>query len=84
MFVPTHDANTSVMSMHASELGSFFNIPDLNFSRAQTNTDIGSITRPFDTANVGIWASFQKRVDCAGLGGPDIDVALQTDSNLVA
>ena len=83
VLVPSHYTNTSIVSVHASKLGTFFDIPDLNFSGTETNTDICSITGPLDTANIGIWASFKKRADSTRLGRPDIYIAFKTNCNLI-
>jgi len=63
VLVPSHNTNTSFVSVHAAELGTLLNIPDLNLSRTETDTDICSVTRPLDTANIGIWASLEERAD---------------------
>ena len=84
MFIPAHDTNTGIMSMHASELCAFLNVPDLYFSRTEANADICSVARPLDTTDVGIWAGLQERADSTRLGGPDVDVSLETNCDLVA
>jgi hypothetical protein len=84
VLVPAHDTNAGVMAVHASELGALLNVPDLHLSCAESHTHIGAIARPFDTADIGIRAGFQERTDSSGLSRPDIDIALKTDSNLVA
>ena len=83
MLVPSHNTNAGVVTMHASELGAFLDVPDLNFSRAEANADICSIAGPLDTADIGVWAGFQERADGARLCRPDIDIALETNSDLV-
>jgi hypothetical protein len=54
--------------MHTAKLGTFFNIPDLNFASTESNTDVCSISGPLDTADIGIRAGFQERTDSSGLG----------------
>src|ERR1700722_14712841 len=65
LLVPAHDANTCLMSSHASELGSLFNIPDLDFTGAKTNTDVSPISTPLDTADVSVGWGIEKTADCA-------------------
>lgn len=84
MLVPAHHAHACIMAEHAANLGALSNIPDLNLASAETDTNVGAITRPLDTADVGIGTSLKKTADTALIGGPDIDVTLKANSHLVA
>jgi hypothetical protein len=83
VLVPSHDTNTSVMAEHASDLLTLSDIPDLDLTGAETNADVGTVARPLDAADIGIRGGLKKAADTTLIGRPDIDVALQTDSNLV-
>jgi hypothetical protein len=59
VLVPSHDADACLVAVHASDLGAFFDIPDLNFSCAEANANVSSVAGPFDTADIGIWTCLQ-------------------------
>lgn len=84
VLVPAHDTNTGLMTVHASNLDTLLNIPDLDFARAQANANVRSVAGPLHAANVGVGGSLKKAADGAGLGRPDVDVAFQADGDLVA
>jgi len=54
VFVPAHYSNAGIMAVHATKLAPFFNIPDLDLPSAKTDTDVGTVSTPFDTADIGI------------------------------
>jgi hypothetical protein len=83
VLVPSHDTNASIMAEHASDLLALSNIPDLDLTGAETNADVGTVARPLDAADVGIRGGLKKAADATLIGRPDVDVALETDSNLV-
>jgi len=84
VLVPAHDTNAGVMAVHASKLGTFFNIPDLDFTGAESDANIGAITAPFNAADIGVRRGLQKTVDSPCVRRPNVDVTLETDGNLVA
>jgi len=43
VLVPAHHADSSLVAEHASKLGTFFDIPDLDFAGAETDTDVCAI-----------------------------------------
>lgn len=81
---PSHDSHASVMAKHAPQLRAFLNVPDLDFTRSQADTDVGAIPTPLDTADVCVWRRLEKAVDSSGVGRPHVDVALKTNGDLVA
>ena len=83
VLVPSHDTNAGIVSVHAAELGALLNVPDLDLTRAESNADVCSVAGPFDAADIGIWASLEERADSSGLSGPDVDIALEANGNLV-
>lgn len=83
VLVPAHNTNTGVVAEHATDLHALGNIPDLHLTGSKTNTDVGTIARPLNAANIGVWGGLQQAAYRAFIGRPDIDVALQTDGNLV-
>jgi hypothetical protein len=84
VLVPAHDTNTGLMAEHAADLLALGDIPDLDLTGSETNTDVGAIARPLDTADVGVGSGLKKAADTALIGRPDVDVALKTNGNLVA
>jgi hypothetical protein len=84
VLVPTHNTNAGVVTEHASDLLTLSDIPDLDLAGSETNTDIGTITRPLDAANVGVGGGLEETADATLIRRPNIDVALKTDGNLVA
>ena len=44
VLVPSHDTNASLVAEHAAELGLLFNVPDLDLTRTETNTNVSTIT----------------------------------------
>jgi hypothetical protein len=83
VLVPPHDTDTGIMSVHAAELGALLNVPDLDLTRAESNADVGSVAGPLNAADIGVWASLEERADGSGLGGPDVDIALEANGDLV-
>jgi hypothetical protein len=71
------------VAVHAAELGALLDIPDLDLARAEADADVGSVTRPLDAADIGVRAGLQEAAHGAGLGGPDVDVALEANGDLV-
>lgn len=65
VLVPSHNTNTGIVSVHATELGAFLNVPDLDLTRAESNADVCSVAGPLDAADIGVWASLEKRADGA-------------------
>jgi hypothetical protein len=84
VLVPTHNTDASVMAEHASDLLALSDIPDLDLTSSKTNTDISTIARPLDAANVGVGGGLEETADATFVRRPNIDVALKTNSNLVA
>lgn len=84
VLVPAHHADTGVMAEHAANLNTFRDIPDLDLTGSKTDTDVGSITRPLNAADIGIRGGLHEAVDAALVGRPDVDVALKANSDLVA
>jgi len=84
MLVPAHNTNTSVVSVHAAKLLALLHIPNLDLTSSETNADVSTVTAPLDTGDGGVLTALQERVDGAGLGRPNVDIALETDSDLVA
>jgi hypothetical protein len=81
--VPAHNTNASIMTVHTSDLSTLLNVPDLNLSRTEADTNVSSIAGPLHAADIGIWAGLEERADRSGLCRPDIDVALKADGDLV-
>jgi hypothetical protein len=84
VLVPAHNTNASVMAEHASDLLTLSDIPDLDLTSSKTNTDISTIARPLDAANVSVGSSLQEAADATFIRRPNVDVALKTNGNLVA
>lgn len=84
VLVPAHDTDAGFVSEHAAKLGTFLDIPDLDLTRAKSDTDVSTISAPLDTADVGIGAAFEERVDSSRLCRPDINVAFKADGDLIA
>jgi hypothetical protein len=83
MLVPAHDANARVMAMHAPELATFFDIPNLNFARAKPNAHVGTISAPFHAAHVSIIRRLEEAADSASLGRPHVNIPLEPNRNLI-
>jgi len=81
--VPGHDTNTGIVAGHGPQLGALLDIPDLNVARAETHRDVGAILRPPYRRNVCVGRGLEKAGHRARLGVPDVDVAFESDSNLV-
>jgi len=84
VLVPSHNTNTRIVTEHATKLGAFLNIPDLNLTSAETDTNVSTIAAPLDTTDVGLFRTFKKGVDCSRLSRPDVHVTLEADGDLVA
>ena len=48
VLVPAHDTDTRLMAMHAAELGTILDIPDLDLAIVETRSDVGAIAAPLD------------------------------------
>jgi hypothetical protein len=44
MLVPAHDADAGLMAEHAAKLGLLLDVPDLDLTRAETDTNVGAVT----------------------------------------
>lgn len=84
VLVPAHNTNTGVMTEHAANLLTLSNIPNLDLTGSKTNTDISTVARPLNTADIRVRACLQQAAHGAFISRPDIDRALKTNSNLVA
>ena len=84
VFVPAHDTNPSLMSMHAAELGLLFHVPDLNLTGAKPHANVGTITAPLDTADVGVGRRLEQAAYGTCFCRPDVYVALEADGDLIA
>jgi hypothetical protein len=84
VLVPAHDTNSSIMAMHTTEFGAFFDIPYLDLTSAKSNADVGSIPRPLNTADIGVRACFEKRANSSRFSRPDINIAFEANGDLVA
>jgi len=84
VLVPAHDANAGVVAEHAAELGALLDVPDLDFTRTKTGSNIGTILTPLNRRDVGVSRAFEERVDFARLSRPDVDGTLETNGDLVA
>jgi hypothetical protein len=84
MFVPSHNSNTGIVAMHTSDLSTFLDVPDLNFAGAEANTNISSITGPFDAAYICVWASLEEAANCTSFCRPNIHITFQTNGNLIS
>jgi hypothetical protein len=72
------------MTMHAPELGTVLNVPDLDFARTKANTNISSVARPLNAADICIRACLQKAANSSSFSGPDVHVALEANGHLIA
>jgi hypothetical protein len=72
------------MAVHAAELGTLLDVPNLNLASSETNANVSTIATPFHAADVGVRGGLQEAADCARFGRPNINVALETDGDLVA
>jgi hypothetical protein len=84
MLVPGHDSNTGVVTAHCPQPCLLLDIPDLNVTSAETDRDVGTIRGPPHRRNEGIRGSLHKLRDISSLSIPNVDIALETDGNLVS
>lgn len=84
VLVPAHGANTGVMAVHGAQLSAIFNIPDLNLSRTETSSHISAVAGPLDRGDVGVLGALEERRNRARLSRPNVNVALETNGDLVA
>lgn len=84
VLVPAHDADAGVVAVHGAELGLLLDIPDLDLASAEAGGNVCTVARPLDGGDVGVLWAFEEGVHGARLGGPDVDVALEADGDLVA
>jgi hypothetical protein len=84
VLVPAHNTNAGVVAEHASDLLTLSDIPDLDLTSSETNTDVGTIARPLDAANVGVGGSLKEAADATLIRRPNVDVSLKTNGDLVA
>lgn len=84
VLVPAHDADTGVMAVHGSELGTLLNVPDLDLTRTETCSNIGAVTAPLDRGDVSVLWALEEAGHGARLCRPDVDVTLEANGNLVA
>jgi len=84
VLVPAHNTNAGVVTEHAAELGTLLDIPDLDLSRAETSSDVSTVTTPFDRGDVGRGVALEERVDGTSLSRPDVDGTLKANGDLVS
>lgn len=84
VLVPSHNTNTGLVAEHASELGALLDVPNLDFTRAETDTNVSAIAGPLHRRNVSVGRALQEGSNGARVGGPDVDGTLEPDGNLVA
>ena len=84
MLVPPLHADTGIVPVHAAQLSALFDVPDLHLAGAQADANVGAVATPLDAADVRVGGGLEQAVDRARLGGPDVHVPLEADSDLVA
>lgn len=84
VLVPAHDANAGIVAEHGAKLSALLDVPDLDLSGSKTGGDVSTVRRPLDAGDVGGCIALEQRADGARLSRPDVDVALETNGDLVA
>ena len=79
VFVPSHYANTGVVAVHASELGTLLHIPDLRLAGPKTHSNVRAIATPLDTADVGVRRRFKKAADSTCFSTPNVHIPFKSN-----
>lgn len=73
VLVPSHNTNASLVTEHAAKFGLLLDVPDLDLTRAEADTNVGTIAGPLDGRDVGIGRALEERGDRSRVSRPDVD-----------